>query len=278
VKWQTVLDKLAGRTIVASISGGKDSAAMSLFLLERGLAHRRVFLDTGWEHPETYAYIRGALSAKIGPIEEVRGPETFEQLVRRKGVFPGRQSRFCTQYLKFEPIKRYLAALMDTGVEVINAVGVRRAESAARADVAEWEWSKDLDCEIWRPIYNWTESRVIFTHKRHGLSPNPLYLRGASRVGCWPCIHARKAELRLVADTDPERIARIREIEYALTERAGAQRTMFPAALGRKGAWPIDRVAEWSRTKRGGREFEPFVDTREGCMRWGLCETAGGDP
>lgn len=39
---------------ILSVSGGKDSAATSLHLTERGIDHWRVFADTGWEHPATY--------------------------------------------------------------------------------------------------------------------------------------------------------------------------------------------------------------------------------
>jgi len=65
------LERLRGKTVVASISGGKDSAAMSLWLTENDIPHRRVFLDTGWEHPWTYDYLRGPLTRALGPIEEV---------------------------------------------------------------------------------------------------------------------------------------------------------------------------------------------------------------
>lgn len=41
--------RIAGRRVVASVSGGKDSGAMSLYLTELGIEHDRVFMDTGWE-------------------------------------------------------------------------------------------------------------------------------------------------------------------------------------------------------------------------------------
>jgi predicted PP-loop superfamily ATPase len=40
---QTVSDKLSGRKAILSVSGGKDSAATSLYLRELGIEHVRVF-------------------------------------------------------------------------------------------------------------------------------------------------------------------------------------------------------------------------------------------
>src|SRR5258708_6462847 len=54
---------LRDRRVAASISGGKDSAAMGLWLMEQGIDYDRVFADTGWEHPKTYEYLRGPLTA-----------------------------------------------------------------------------------------------------------------------------------------------------------------------------------------------------------------------
>jgi 3'-phosphoadenosine 5'-phosphosulfate sulfotransferase (PAPS reductase)/FAD synthetase len=281
--------KLAGRLVIASISGGKDSAALGLWLQEQGIEHRRVFMDTGWEHPLTYEYLRGPLTKALGPIEELKPPLGMEELILKKGMFPSRVRRFCTQELKVFPMQRFLRTL-DT--EVINAVGIRAAESEARSKMEEWEWSEGFDCEIWRPLIRWSEQDVIDIHARHGLRPNPLYLQGASRVGCWPCIFARKAELRFLADTDPGRIDLMRELEKTVAEKAHARHeaqglprvkndpTWFQAKTGGTGdCWPIDRVVQWSRTSRGGRQYELFTstDADAGCMRWGLCDTGDTD-
>lgn len=216
-------EHLKGRLVIASISGGKDSASLSLWLTEQGIEHRRVFMDTGWEHRATYEYLRGPLTAAIGPIEEISGAKQMEDLVLAKGTLPSRVRRFCTQELKAFPMVRFLGDLMDGGAEVVNAVGIRRGESAARSNVAEWEFSHDFDTWVWRPLADWSEQQVIDIHHRHGLRPNPLYLLGASRVGCWPCIFARKAEIELIADIDPERIERIRKLERAVAVAAEAR-------------------------------------------------------
>lgn len=217
-------ERIAGRIVVASISGGKDSAAMSLWLTEQGIEHRRVFADTGWEHPATYEYLRGPLAAKLGPIDEVRSEVGgMVDWVLRKAMFPSRRRRYCTTELKVVPLSRYVAGL---GCPTVNAVGIRAGESRARSMQPEWEPADDIygsDCLVWRPLIRWNEEEVIAIHRRHGLPPNPLYLRGASRVGCWPCIFARKSEIAFLADQDPGRIVLIRDLERSVELRARAR-------------------------------------------------------
>lgn len=281
-------ERIGDRIVVASVSGGKDSAAMCLWLQEQGIEHVRVFADTGWEAAETYEYIRGPLTEKLGPIHEVGYPGGMAALVRSRGYFPGRTQRFCTVDLKVKPIKAFLQSRFCFE-EPVSAVGIRSAESTARSKLTEWEWSDAFDCEVWRPLIAWTEQDVLDIHARHGLAPNPLYLRGAARVGCWPCVYARKAEIAHLADVDPGQIARIGELEAELTAAAVAraiakgkpsnlQRSFFNIQNGQ--VITIAEVVRWARTGRGGRQYELFApETEPGCVRWGLCEsTSEGGP
>jgi 3'-phosphoadenosine 5'-phosphosulfate sulfotransferase (PAPS reductase)/FAD synthetase len=285
-----IIEYIAGRRVVASISGGKDSGAMSLYLTELGIEHERVHMPTGWEWDGFYDYLRGELTRVIGPILELEVPLQMEALAVKKGMFPSKRRRFCTEELKVFPMQRYIKSLVEAGHDCINAVGIRNAESEARSKASEWEWSEGFDCEVWRPIVKWSLDDVVAIHQRHGLAPNPLYLMGASRVGCWPCIYARKSEIRLIADKDPARIDRLRDLEKtvgdkaqsryvtrlrvfqeggsdalsardrtALLDDAGKPKpfqrpSWFQAPIGGGGeTWTIDRVVEWSRTLRGGR-------------------------
>lgn len=259
-----IRDRIGDRLVIVNVSGGKDSAATSLYLRELGIEHVRVFADTGWEHPKTYEYLRGELTRVLGPIDEVGNPLGFVGVVRAHGMFPSRMRRFCTTDLKIKPLSAYVrAAVEHEGRDAVNAIGIRAQESAARSKAVEWDFSDAFDCDVWRPILSWSEEDVVAIHKRHGLGPNPLYLLGASRVGCWPCINARKSEVRLVADVDPARIDEIEALEAEVTEAAfarlgpdGTRRGMFQARLAEPGdkfpVWPIRQVVAWSKTSRGG--------------------------
>ena len=97
-----------------------------------------------------------------------------------------------------------------------------------------------------------------------------------SRVGCAPCRNANKSDLRVWGEHHPSIIEAVRRLEGAVTaERASrghaGDATFF--VLDRGGPAPIDRVLEWARTDRGGRQL-PLLreDPDSGCFRWGICE------
>jgi 3'-phosphoadenosine 5'-phosphosulfate sulfotransferase (PAPS reductase)/FAD synthetase len=282
------IERIDGRPVILSVSGGKDSTATGLWLKENEIPFSCVHMDTGWEHEWTETYVRETLPGVLGPVQIVQSEVGgMEDWCKKKGMFPSRIRRWCTQELKIFPFRNYLRGLDD---EPVNAVGIRRAESKARSELPEWEHNKTFDCDVWRPLIDWTTQDVIDIHARHAVKPNPLYLRfGVERVGCWPCIFSRKAEIRAVADKDPEQIDRIERLEQEVGEVARARyaargepmdQNRIPALFYRRPRpLPIRDVVEWSRTERGGKQlglFSPDYE-REGCMRWGMCDT-GEEP
>ena len=298
-----IQNRIDGRPIIASVSGGKDSTAMCLYFKEKGLSYHPVFIDTGWENKQTYRFLREYLPEKIGEIEWIRAsvelpPEKEEialafearlghysamlRTILKKGYFPRRFGRWCTQELKTYIIRDYLKGI---DCEPINAVGIRSAESRARSKLSEWEYCDTYECDIWRPLIDWSEEDVIEIHSRHSILPNPNYLNGSTRVGCWPCVFARKEEIRNLAEVDPERIALLKDLEEVVTEIARVRyRKRNDKELESPSSWfscrrlnramPIQEAVEWSKTKRGGLQYELFAapQREQGCMRWGLCD------
>lgn len=314
-----ILARIGSARMIASVSGGKDSSAARLYLRELGIETEPTFMDTGWESRVTYEYLRGPLEAAIGPIRWLRAevdlpPDReamaleiegmlghYSAMVRlclKKVGFPARTMRWCTDELKRAAMEMWLNTVND---DVVSVLGIRAEESADRAALSEWEWSDKLDRWTWRPIHGWSLDDVIAIHARHGLRPNPLYLLGASRVGCWPCIFSLKSEIRFVADNDPDRIAVIQRLEQMVADlytrpemgravnengepylpptwfQANSERTPDMRLTGY--AYPIDRAVEWSRTARGGKQVELFAAPARdaGCMRWGMCDTGSSN-
>ncbi len=286
------------KTHLASVSGGKDSTAMCLYLKEQGIEYRALHFDTGWEHPATVEYLRDVLPRYIGPIEvHSREPELDEEreayaleleellgwrspFVRwtlKRGMFPSRTRRFCTQELKIFTVRDVMKAEHEAGRLPVNVVGIRATESRARAKLPERELSTTLDCMVWRPLIAWTERDVIDIHHRHGVPPNPLYLRGSRRVGCWPCIHASKADLRLLDDARIAIIERLETILAGISPKVCPTFYQAPSVLAAEGPKvSIRRMVEWGKTARGGRELDrqqALPGMNDGCLRWGMCES-----
>jgi 3'-phosphoadenosine 5'-phosphosulfate sulfotransferase (PAPS reductase)/FAD synthetase len=268
--------------LIASLSGGKDSTAMALWLKRKGIKFKAIFLDTGWEAPETIAYL-GELAEKLGQrIVKLRGPHTFESLVVRKGAFPHRKMRFCTQELKVKPFLEWVHKTHGA-TEIVNAVGIRAEESTRRAQLSCIEPMAETlgSIIVWRPLLRWTEQDVIDEHTRAGFPPNPLYLQGHRRVGCWPCIAGSKASLRNLPEHRIKRIEALEACAVEVSAAAGSRKhanppTMFtvryPGAGGKHTSVPIRETIAWAKTARGGKQMELDSAEEPGCMRWGLCD------
>lgn len=209
-----VYDRVSqGTQVFVGFSGGKDSVSTCLLLKELGIPFTAVFADTNWEAQITSRYVEWFCATHDIPLVVVNneGEETMLDVCRRKGCFPKRQRRFCTEELKDNPIKKYLSQVDG---DVISVAGIRAAESEERAEMSTWvESDKRFKCDVWHPIFTWTYEDVIAMHHRHNCRPNPLYLLGCDRVGCFPCIFEKKAGLRVVSLVEPERIADIRQAE-----------------------------------------------------------------
>lgn len=303
---------------LVSVSGGKDSTATLLVAIERDVENlQAVFCDTGNEHPMTYEYIR-YLERITGVqvkwlkqdftdwwwrrLEYVRekwpakgvpqyvvdravafyqkGPtgNPFLDLCIIKNRFPSRKAQFCTQFLKSEPATEYAMELIDRHGSVVSWQGVRGDESPIRAAQPERE-DRGGGYSIYRPIHKWNVAQVFDQHRKHGIEPNPLYKLGMGRVGCMPCINARKDEILEISKRFPGQIDRIAEWEQIVgivSKRSNA--TFFPAPGDNIDAWDrgnVRAIVQWSKTSRGLSNldmFRSFDDAPACASAYGLCE------
>lgn len=116
---------------VLGISGGKDSAALAIYLKTKYPSINFEFYtsDTGKELDETYQLIRNLevyLGVKINLLQgaENSSEDPFDHFLKMYGGFlPSSQARWCTKKLKLEPFESYVGS-----DPVISYVGIRGDE------------------------------------------------------------------------------------------------------------------------------------------------------
>lgn len=228
----------------------------------------------------------------------------FLDLCLWKGRFPSRRAQFCTEFLKSEVIGKQVIEPARAAGPVVQWLGVRRGESIARRNAPMWQTIRTPGLHAmryYRPLIHWSANNVFEYAAVRGIDPNPLYLQGMGRVGCFPCINSNKDELRAIATRFPDAFDRLAEWEVicAMASKRG-RASFFAAGVTPEGAaaarrirkiedrkernaasaavnWPnANAVAEWARTDRGGKQFSWIIDHEDdgvSCSsQYGLCE------
>lgn len=281
--------------ILVSFSGGKDSQACLIEAAQEYGTNKieAIFCDTGWEHPQTYKHIENICQI-MGVKLRVLKPELgFVELAKKKKRFPSVFQRFCTIELKIKPTIDYILSLKDN---VIVIEGVRAQESSKRSRLSDecmyfrsyfegingkresyrckdvLEWCKRYDASVLRPIFRWTAQEVIDHILQAGQTPNPLYYRGYSRVGCMPCIMSRMSNIKLLND-DPEMKQRLIDAEVYVGKSFFAVDTI-PRRFCKNGLYAMaDEIFNYVSNRNATLDmFEPEGGYSCISMYHGLCE------
>lgn len=238
--------------ILVQFSGGKDSLATLIWAKkEFGNSIKAVFCDTLWEHELTYSHIQEVVKKMDIELITLKSEkyDGFVDMAKQKNRFPSTKARFCTEELKVKPFIDYVLGLNDN---VLIIQGIRADESLSRSKMQNQcsyfkfyfepfgvdkngknktysyrkpdvrVFKKEFSDDVLRPIFDWNVKQVFDYIKENGFEPNELYKRGFSRVGCMPCIMARKSEVKAILDYEPEYFDRIVEAEKEVG------RTFFP--------------------------------------------------
>jgi len=225
---------------IVSVSGGKDSTATLLYMLERVSKEdiTAVFCDTGWEMDEVYQYLdylEKRLDIKIIRIKSKY--ESMEGLCLHKKFIPNLVVRFCTIELKQKPLWKFkVDNFYSKGIKPISVNGVRKEESKSRSNRKFYEKSsftynrKRYIEYIVQPIVNWSEKEVFDYIESKGVRVNPLYKRGFKRVGCMPCIYDNPLMLE---NAGKKYIDRMRNLENKVSEKLGKKVKWFSPSKDR---------------------------------------------
>lgn len=197
---------------IISFSGGKDSTAMLLKMIEKGMQiDDIIYCDImatstlGAEYPEMYEYIDKVdkyLLQTIGKkITRIKSNISFEQqfyTIKNRGKYKGKIYGFpwilgawCNSMLKVSALDKYLKKQGD----YIIYIGIAYDEPKR---------FQRLDKNERAPLYEWkmTEKDCLQYIKEKGLY-NPLYDK-FRRLGCWFCVKQGLDSLRVIRQDYPE--------------------------------------------------------------------------
>jgi len=176
----TLLETLNPEVALAC-SFQKEESVLLDMLLEQDPKARVFALDTHVLFPETYGVWR-EIERRYGiRIEVFEGPSLGRQAATHGDRLWEENPDLCCSIRKIGPLGTALSGL-DGWI-----TGVRRDQSASRADTPKLGW--DDRHELWKasPLADWTNDDVWAYIRERELPVNPLHERGYASIGCTHC-------------------------------------------------------------------------------------------
>lgn len=138
---------------VVGLSGGKDSSAMALRLMEiEPRDYEFICTPTGNELPAMLAHW-DKLEMMLGkPLLKIAHPGGLEGLMSEMWMIPNFRARWCTRVLKIEPTIKYMATLAKGSVMYVGL----RADEEERQGI----FGEDLVVDFPMRRWGWKESDV----------------------------------------------------------------------------------------------------------------------
>lgn len=188
---------------VLGISGGKDSAALAVFVRQNypELDVEYFFTDTGKELPEVYEFL-GRLEGFLGkPIARLNPRRDFDFWLREyKHFLPSAQTRWCTRQLKLAPFEQWIKPMLAAGDTVTSYVAIRADE-----EYREGYTSKHENLKVRLPFREGgiDKKAVMDILESSGVGV-PKYYDWRSRSGCTFCFFQQKIEWVRLKERHPE--------------------------------------------------------------------------
>jgi 3'-phosphoadenosine 5'-phosphosulfate sulfotransferase (PAPS reductase)/FAD synthetase len=192
---------------VLGISGGKDSAALAIYIRDRyPEIHEKVeyfFTDTGAELPEIYEFL-DKLEAYLGKeIVRLNSDKEFEDWLKVHNEYlPSPRQRWCTRMMKIKPFEKFVGE-----DPVISYVGIR-ADENREGYISSKETIKAVfpfidDGLVRDDIFQILEDSV-------GI---PEYYKWRSRSGCYFCFFQQQSEWLGLKRNHPELFEKAKAFE-----------------------------------------------------------------
>ena len=208
---------------IVSFSGGKDSTAMLLRMIEEKMPIDEViFCDSGMEFPSVYDHIekiKQVLAANHIIFTVLKPEHSFEWYMLERPVksekhgdhngmgWPTPTLRWCTRFFKTEMTRRYYMTF-DKDTRILEYVGIAKDEEfrtqgrtgqlkRKRYPLIDWGMT-EADClqYCYDRGYDWNGHYKIF-----------------NRLSCWCCPLAKMGELKKVWQHYPELWKKLEELD-----------------------------------------------------------------
>lgn len=190
---------------VLGLSGGKDSAALAIYLKDQGRDKdiEYFFCDTGAELREVYDYL-DRLEDYLGkPIERLSSGRDFDHHLKRFNNFlPAPHARWCTRVMKLEPLEAFVG-----NDPCVSYIGIRADEQRS----GYISHKPNI-----KAAYPFVEEGIVKADVIRILEESvgiPDYYRWRSRSGCYFCFFQRRDEWLGLAENHPDLFEKAKQYE-----------------------------------------------------------------
>jgi hypothetical protein len=270
---------------VLGISGGKDSAALAVYM---SIYHPEIdityfFTDTGKELPEVYEFL-GRLEGVLGKKVLLLNPDRdFDFWLREYNQFlPSPRQRWCTRQLKLLPFKNWVQPWLDSG-DIVNSYVAIRADENSREGFNSTHDNLKIHFPFRTAGIDHAGVLDILQGAGIGL---PKYYDWRSRSGCTFCFYQQKIEWVRLKEHHPEAFEEAKRYEknaldhgskFTWSERESLEQLEQPGRVKQIEEEHAKRLARIRATRRinplheglnlpEGIELEDELDSGKVCI------------
>jgi 3'-phosphoadenosine 5'-phosphosulfate sulfotransferase (PAPS reductase)/FAD synthetase len=187
------------------ISGGKDSAALAIYMRDKVPEMEYFFADTGAELPETLDFVNLMEDYLGKKIVRLNAGRDFDFYLKLNGNYlPTARSRWCTTNLKLKPFEKFVG-----DDPVISYVAIR-ADEPYRTGYISTKSNITALYPFKEDGLNFEDVKAILDESGLGM---PKYYEWRSRSGCYFCFYQRRIEWVGLAERHPEYFEKARQFE-----------------------------------------------------------------
>lgn len=247
---------------VLGISGGKDSAALAIYIKDNypAIAEKMeyFFTDTGAELQEVYDTL-DKLEAYLGKsVIRLSSSRDFKHyLTINDNMLPSAKARWCTKELKIKPFEEFVG-----NDPVISYVGIRADENR------EGYISHKSNIQA---LFPFAQDGIVRDDVFRILEDSvgiPAYYEWRSRSGCYFCFFQRQEEWLGLKRRHPDLFEKAREIEQNVGQRKFDWETAERIEMGSGYTWNpsgnLDAIVEKAQMKEALKE----KSTKTKRIRW----------